>query len=88
MSIALLARKYDFENGLALPMNQDASSSIKSLLNEGITGRKMLNDVLIFHVINLDDLVLQIHKEIIVKRQSHGRKYMGDVGLCQGIFTP
>lgn len=69
-------------------MNQDASASIKSLLNEGITDRKMLNDVLIFHVINLDDLMLKIHKEIIVKRQSQGRKYMGDIGLCQGVFAP
>ena len=69
-------------------MNQYASSSIKSLPNESITVRKMLKNVLIFHVINLDDVVLKIGKEIIVKRQSQGRKYMGDVGLCQGVFAP
>ena len=69
-------------------MNQYASSSIESLPNESITVRKMLENVLIFHVINLDDVVLKIGKEIIVKRQSQGRKYMGDVGLCQGVFAP
>ena len=63
-------------------MNQYASSSIKAFLNKGITSREMLHDVLIFHVINLDDVVLKIRKEIIVKRQSQGRKYMRDVGLC------
>ena len=69
-------------------MDQYASSSIKSLLNEGITGRKMLKDILVFHVINLNDKVLKIDKEITVKRQPQGRKYMGDVGLCQGVFAP
>ena len=69
-------------------MNQYASSSIQSLLNKGITGREMLNDVLIFHVIKLDDVVLKIDKEMIVERQSQGRKYMRDVGLCQGVFAP
>ena len=48
-------------------MNKYASSSIESLLNEGITCGKMPEDVLIFHVIDLDDMVLKIHKEIIVK---------------------
>ena len=69
-------------------MDQDASSPIKSLLNEGITVGKMLQDVLVFHVINLDDAVLKIDKEMTVKRQSQGRKYMCDVGLCQGVFAP
>ena len=69
-------------------MNQYASSSIQSLLNKGITGRKMLNDFLIFHVINRDDVVLKIDKEMIVERQSQGRKYMGDVGFFQGVFAP
>lgn len=69
-------------------MNQDASSSVKSLLNEGITGGKMHKDVLIFHVMDLNDAVLEIDKEIVVKRQSQGRKYMCDVGLSQGVFAP
>ena len=69
-------------------MNQYASSSVKSFLNKGITIREMLQDIRIFHVINLNDAVLKIGKEIIVKRQSQGRKYMGDVGLCQGVFAP
>ena len=69
-------------------MNQYASSSIKSLLNEGVTGGEMLKDVLVLHVINLDDVMRKIDKEMFVKRQSQGRKYMCDVGLCQGVFAP
>ena len=50
-------------------MNQYTSSPIKPLLDEGIAGGKMLNNVLVFHVIDLDDVVLEVHEEIIIQRQ-------------------
>ena len=56
-----------------LPMNQYTSPLIKPLLNEGIAGGEMLDDVLVFHVINFDDVVLVVEEEMIVEGQSQGR---------------
>ena len=69
-------------------MDQYTSSSIKSLLDEGVAGGKMRNDVLVIDVINLDDVVLIIEEEMIVERQPQGGKYMRDVRLDQGLFAP
>lgn len=50
-------------------MNQYASSCVKALLDEGIAGWEMLNYVLVFHVVDLDDMVVEIHEEMIIERQ-------------------
>lgn len=70
-----------------LPMNQYASSLIKPLLDEGIAGGKMLNDIFVIDVIDFDDVVLVINKEIAIERQSQHRYYMCNVGLVQGLFS-
>ncbi|KAL9138424.1 MAG: hypothetical protein Q9175_000355 [Cornicularia normoerica] len=69
-------------------MNQYTSSPFKPLLDEGIAVGKMLNYVLVFDVIDLDDVMLELDKEIMIKRQPQHRYYMGDVGLVQGLFAP
>lgn len=56
-----------------LPMNQYTCSAIEPLLDESIACRKMLNDVLVFHVINLDDAVLEVEEEVFIERQPQGR---------------
>lgn len=53
-------------------MNQHTCSPIKPLLDESVACRKMLNDVLVFHVIKLDDVVLEIEEELFIKRQPQG----------------
>lgn len=51
-----------------LPMKQYTSSAVKPLLDESIAGGKMFNNILVFQVIELDDEVLEIDEEIIIKR--------------------
>lgn len=53
-----------------LPMNQDASAAIKPFLDKGVAGGEMLDDVVVFHVIDLDDVVLEIEEEMVIERQS------------------
>lgn len=76
-------------------MNQHTSSSssssspllVKPLLNESIAGGEMLNDVFVSHVIDLDDVVLELHEESIVEWQPQDGDYVCDVGLGQGVFA-
>ena len=79
-AVAWLGRKYD-----NLPMNHHTSSAAKPLLDEGIAGGNMLNNVLVFHVIDLDDVVLEIHEEIPIQRQPQHGYYMCDVGIFQCV---
>lgn len=69
-------------------MNQYASSSVQPLLDEDVAGREMLNGVLVFYVIDLDDVVLKVGEEILIKGQPQGGDYMCDIGLVQGFFAP
>ncbi len=71
-----------------LPMNQYTSSAMQPLFDEGVAGGEMLNNVLVFQIINLDDVVLEMGKETVIQRQSQHGYYMGDAGLGQGIFAP
>lgn len=50
-------------------MNQYTSSPVKPVLDESIAGREMLEDVLVVHVIELDDVVLEIDEEMGIQRQ-------------------
>ena len=88
-AVALLARKESTMWKISdPPMNQYASSPVKPLLDEGIAGVKVLDDIFVFHVIDFDDVVLEIHEEIIVKRQSQHRYDVCDIGLSQSFFAP
>ena len=71
-----------------LPVNQYTSSTVKPLLDEGIAGGKIFNDILIIHIIQLDDVVLEIDEEMVVKWQPQHRYYMCDIGLFQSVFGP
>ena len=53
-------------------MDQYTSPSVEPLLNESIAGVEMLEDVVVFHVINLDDVVLVIGEEMGIQRQAQG----------------
>ena len=69
-------------------MNQYASSAAQALLNEGIAGGEMLDDVVVFHVIDRDDVVAEIRKGTVIEGQTQGGEYMRDVGFGQGFLAP
>lgn len=69
-------------------MNKDASTTIETLLYECIASREVLEDVLIFNVIDLHYIMLEVYEKIVVKRQPQGRHHMGDVGISQSFFPP
>ena len=50
-------------------MNQHTSSPIEPALDEGVACGEMLQDILIVHVIELDDVVLKVEEEMVIKRQ-------------------
>ena len=56
------------KNSGYVPMNQYASPAVQTLLNEGIASGKILDDIVVFHVIDGDDLVAEIHKEMLIER--------------------
>ena len=70
-----------------LPMNQDPSSTVQPLPDEGIAGGKMLDGIVVLDVIELDDVVLEIEEEMVLKRQVQHGDYVGDIGLVQGLFA-
>ena len=69
-------------------MNQHPPSSVKAPLDEGIAGGKILNDVLVFHIIDLDDVVGEVDEELVIEGQSQDGEHVCDVGFGQGIFAP
>lgn len=54
---------------IGLPMNQDASTGIEPVLDKGVAGGEMLDDVVVIHVIDLDDVVVEIEEEMVIERQ-------------------
>lgn len=69
-------------------MNQYTSSTVKPLLDEGIAGGKMFDGVLVFQVIELNDVVFEIDEEMTIKRQPQHRYYVCDIGLVQSFLAP
>ena len=70
-------------------MNQYPSSPVKSFSNEDIAGREMLDYILVVHVIDIDDEMLELDKELfLIKRQPHHGYYMCDIGLEKSLFAP
>ena len=70
-------------------MNQYPSSPVKPFSNEDIAGRKMLDYILIVHVIDIDNEMLDVDKELLLtKRESQHGYYMCDIGLAKGVFAP
>ena len=69
-----------------LPMHEDSTASIKPLLNEFVARCKMLNDVLVLDVIQLDHVMLVILEQILVQRQTQDGEYVRDVGSAERLF--
>ena len=53
-------------------MNEHTSAAIEALLDKSVAGGEMLDDVVVIHVIDLDDVVLEIEEEMAIKWQSQG----------------
>lgn len=68
-------------------MYQYTSAAVQTLVNEGITKGKMLKNVVVLDVIDLDDVMLEIYDEVIIKRQPQHGYYMCDIGHVQGFFA-
>lgn len=68
-------------------MDQHASSAIKTVLNEGVGGGKMLQQILVVDVIYLDDQVLIFGKESFIQRETQHREDMGDVCLLESLLA-
>lgn len=68
-------------------MDQHASSPIKTVLNEGVGGGKMLQQILVVDVIYLDDKVLIFGKESFIQRETQHREDMGDVCLFESLLA-
>ena len=70
-------------------MNQYPSSPVKPFSNKDIAGREMLDYVLVIHVIDIDNEMLEVGKELfLIERESQHGYYMGDIGLAEGVFAP
>lgn len=68
-------------------MHQNSPSLIESLLNESIAGCKMLNDVLIHQVVDLDEEVLELCGQSLRKWRPKDGDNVCDVSLFQSIFS-
>lgn len=63
-------------------MDEDPTSAFQPFLDEGITGGKMLDDVRIFDVVYIDDMMLEALEQSLIKRQGQDGEHVRDfVGL-------
>ena len=70
-------------------MNQYPSSPFKPFSNKDIAGREMLNYILVVHVIDIDNEMLEVGKELfLTEREPQHGYYMCDIGLAEGVFAP
>ena len=70
-------------------MNQYPSSLVEPLSDEDIARGEMLDYILVVHVIDLDDVMLDVGKELfLVKREPQHGYYVSDIGLAEGLFAP
>lgn len=51
-------------------MDQHAATPVKTLLNKLVGGRKMLEQVFIFYIVDLDNHVLERAEELLIERHS------------------
>lgn len=68
-------------------MHQDAATTRQSLLDKPIGCREMLEQVLIFNVVDLHYHVLERAEELLVERQAQHRQHMCDVGLLKRLLA-
>lgn len=53
-----------------IPVDQHAATPVKTLLNKLVGGRKMLEQVFIFYIVDLDNHVLERAEELLIERHS------------------
>lgn len=71
----------------ALPMHENHTSGVEGILDEPRTGGKMLKEILIIDIINLDDFVGETFEQISIQRQSQDRKYMRNATFLQRLLA-
>lgn len=69
------------------PMHQHPPTAIQPLLDELITSRKVLEQILIIHIIDLYDLVLETLEQSILERRPQDGQDVRDTGFTDGFFS-
>jgi len=72
---------------LNLPVHKHTTASVECLLNEFIGLGKVLEQILVFDIVDLYYEVFERTEQGLVQGQAQGRKYMCDSSLFQCIFT-
>ncbi|KAL8930162.1 MAG: hypothetical protein Q9208_000779 [Pyrenodesmia sp. 3 TL-2023] len=60
-------------------MNEDPTSAFQPFPDEGIAGREMLDDVRIFNVVYIDDMMLEALEQSLIKRQGQDGEHVRDI---------
>ena len=64
-----------------LPMNQDSTATCKALADERIAGGKVLQDILVFDIVQLDHQMLVRLEELLVQGEPQRGDDVSDVGV-------
>lgn len=68
-------------------MDENSSSSIETLLDEPVGLWKVLEEIVVVHVVDLYDMMFISSKKVLVQRQPEHRQDMGDVGFFQSFLA-
>ena len=66
-------------------MYKDGAASIQAILDELVAGREVFEQVLVIHVVHLDDLVTEALKQLLLQRKSQYRQYMRDATSLERV---
>jgi hypothetical protein len=69
-------------------MDQDATACIQPRLDKGVGRRKILQQVFILAVVDLDFEILKRIRQGFLGPHAQHRDYMGDVGFAQSNLVP
>jgi len=64
---------------------KDGAASIQAILDELVAGREVFEQVLVIHVVHLDDLVTEALKQLLLQRKSQYRQYMRDATSLERV---
>ena len=48
-------------------MHKDTAAIIDPFLDEGITAGKMLDNILVIHVVNLDHVMFEVDEQVVIQ---------------------
>ena len=57
-------------------MHENTSTGVESVLYELVAGREVFEQIVILHIIDFHNFMLQVCKQLIVQGQSQNREYM------------